>query len=327
VQGTRRGPVLTVRAPNSTQAVAGGAGRCDPDGRAAMAVARTQGVRTEDRIVAVDSSRLAAVARMPGQDPAEPGPPAAPAGRAGADGADGPLTLGGPRGSRPRRRRDGRAAAESEALWTSAAGRRLRCAGGRPPHLRGRRPRLRRGVPAGRAGADRAAPAQPGQGRDHPGVRLTQPGGGLNPAALADVTRWRPPLGPVGIGTIVTAHQDRLALSLYTGPKPPGQRIDPRLMVNAAPAPAAGRARRSRPNNAGPGRPGVGAGRVAGAVPGGGHRAGPAPGWRDRRPGRPRVRPSAATTSAAESAALEVWLTADAPGFGAGRLRERGCGS
>src|SRR6185436_8465826 len=43
----------------------------DPDGRVAMAVARTQGVRTEDRIVAVDSSRLAAVAQLPGQDPAE----------------------------------------------------------------------------------------------------------------------------------------------------------------------------------------------------------------------------------------------------------------
>ena len=142
--------------------------------------------------------------------------------------------------------------------------------------------------------------------------------------ALGDVTRWRPQLGGVGIGAVIDAHDGRLALSLYTGPRPPGQRIDARVLPMTAPAPLPIVLAGVRPEarKAGDDRITVlgGSGvpyQVVATVP-----------------ALPRVGGSGAlmdleyalrsNDGPAESAALEVWLTADAPDLIIAGLAELG---
>ena len=134
------------------------------------------------------------------------------------------------------------------------------------------------------------------------------------------MTRWRPPLGPVGIGTVIAARDGRLRITLYTGPRPPGQRIDARVMVNAGPGPAADRAGRTSPGAA-PGRrrPDHRAGRDPGAVPGGRRRCRCCPGSARPACWSTWSTPSAATTRAGEAAVLEVWLTVRRSGRPGGR--------
>ena len=79
--------VLVVQARGAAQLLAA-VRAVDPEGRYAMAVARTEGARTSDRVVAVDSARLARVANLPQGDllhPPTPEPPMVTDGRLSLD--------------------------------------------------------------------------------------------------------------------------------------------------------------------------------------------------------------------------------------------------
>jgi hypothetical protein len=288
----------------------------DPDGRYAMAVARTDGVRPENRIVAVDSTRLAQVLRLPdgagtaaalagGLHPAAPAPPSV---------VDGALTLdiSGP---------DGLHLDESLDLRLH-----LSTVDGVPrqidfaalaPGRRTLEAAVSGCVPECRlVSIELVAPvlinrSRPAAVEIH---GLRQPDRDVLPASLlGDVTRWRPQLGGIGIGPVVNARNGQLTLSLFTGPRPPGQRVDARVLPIAAPAPLpivlAGP--RPEPRKAGDERINVLGGT---GVPY--HVVGTAPAL-------PRVGGSGALVDLeyalrsndgpAESATLEVWLTPDAP--------------
>jgi hypothetical protein len=291
----------------------------DPEGRYAMAVARTEGLRTADRVVAVDSSRLARVAQMSAGDLLHPALPAPPEVHDGALRLD----VAGPTGLRDEESVGLRlhlstvdGGARQVEFVSLAPGRRVIEA-----PVSGCAPSCRL------VSLELVAPVL--INRFRPATveiyGLTQAAGDVvTPAVLGDVTRWRPQLGPIGIGTVVDAHDDRLALSLYTGPRPPGQRMDARVLPISAPAPLpvvlAGP--RPEPRKAGDGRITVLGGssvpyQVIASVP-----------------VLPRVGANGvlvdleyalrSNDGSAESAALEVWLTADAPDAVVAGLAQRG---
>jgi putative ABC transport system permease protein len=147
---------------------------------------------------------------------------------------------------------------------------------------------------------------------------------GVPPATLTDMTRWRSPVGVVGIGTVLSVQEDRMSLTLYSGPRPPGQRIDPRVLANAAPTPLPIVLAGARPEQrrAGDDRVVVlGGARVPYQVVA-------------EVPVLPRVGAAGALVdleyaqrsndAPGETAALEVWLTGDAPDSLVDALRERG---
>ena len=158
--------VLDVRATSSAhllQAVRA----VDPEGRYAMAVARTEGVRTEDRVVAVDTTRLARVALVKDTDWAQR---PAPAGPGHADHRRRPDHAGrGRAGGAGARRVHGPAPASVHRGRSRPYGRSGSADRG-PAHVPGDGERLRAGVPAGRPGAGRA-PAR--RARRRPGSRST----------------------------------------------------------------------------------------------------------------------------------------------------------
>ncbi len=299
----------------------------DPEGRYAMAVARTDGVRPENRVVAVDSTRLAQVLRLPGGGdaaaalaeqlhPDAPVPPSVLDGRLILD-------LAGP---------DGLVADESLDLRlhlvTVDGSQRQVDFAALTPGRRTLETAVTGCAPACRlVSLELVAPVL--INRQRPATveiyGLAQPDRQVVPATvLGDVTRWRPQLGATGIGPVVDARNGRLALSLYTGPRPPGQRVDARVLPVTAPAPLpivlAGA--RPEPRKAGDARITVLGGtsvpyRVVGTAP-----------------ALPRVGASGALVdlefalrsndAPAESASLEVWLTADAPDAVIGGLADYG---
>ncbi len=280
----------------------------DPEGRYAMAVARTEGPRTADRVVAVDASRLARVAQLSAGDLLHPALPQPPQVR------DGPLRLdvAGPTGLR-----DDESVGLRLRLNTVDGVAHLVDFASLAPGRRVIEATVSGCVPSCRlVSLELVAPVL--VNRFRPATvevyGLAQAAGDVvTPAVLGDVTRWRPQLGPTGIGPVVQARDDRLALSLYTGPRPPGQRIDARVLPVSAPAPLpvvlAGA--RPEPRKAGDERITVLGGssvpyQVIASVP-----------------VLPRVGADGvlvdleyalrSNDGPAESAALEVWLTADAP--------------
>jgi putative ABC transport system permease protein len=237
--------VDSVTTPNSTTLLAA-VRQADPGGRHAMAVARSAGARPVDRVLAVDTTRLAAVADLgPSFDSGEVErltgllrPPAP----APVFVHDGPVTVEASPAGRP---------ADDPAVAPGAdpaVGLRLHLVGpDGAAHtvdvgpVSGPRRAYRATVAGcpGRAGCRLAALELLTEGPVTVDVfRVAQAGGDVvAPAVLGDVTRWRPRLGPVGVGNVIAARDGHLAISRHTGPLPPGQRSDPRVFLADVPTP------------------------------------------------------------------------------------------
>jgi hypothetical protein len=241
VQAVGAHRVLTVQAATSTALLAA-VRDADPEGRHAMAAARTAGPDVEDRVLAVDTSRLAAVVDLPASyglpDPAalarllhppSPDPLAV---------LDGPITVdaGGPADLGP-------AYAVTLRLQVAdRAGRLLAVDIGPLEQPR----RTYTGEVAGCAGGCRLISIElvsPARIRESLGGSvevhgIAQGDGEIASAALlGDISRWRPPAGAVGVGTVLRAGDGVLRVSLFTGPMPNSQRVDPRVFVVDAPTP------------------------------------------------------------------------------------------
>jgi ABC-type antimicrobial peptide transport system permease subunit len=320
--------VLSVRAANSSTLLAA-VRAADPDGRYAMAVAWTNGVRAENRVLAVDTTRLAAVAPIPSaygvssDRLAELLRPPAPAAPRLVDGlvaldAQGPAQ---PRADLP----------VSVRLHLSTMDGVERTVDFGPIGARSSYPGTVQGCPPP-AGCRLAsvepvlAPREATPAQSTISLYgLRQAGADVVPAAVfADITRWRAPAGSVGVGNVVSARDGRLALTPYTLPPPAGQSVDNRVFVVDAATPIPVVLAGARPEERRPGDERIvllGADRVAYQVVG---TAAVLPSlgasgalvdleYAQRDNGRP-----------AESAALQVWLTADAPDRVVSAIRSRG---
>ena len=309
--------VLTVRAANSTTLLAA-VRAADPDGRYAMAVARTAGVRAETRVLAVDTTRLATVAPFPSAygassehlaDLLRPPVPTAP--RL----VDGPVALdaAGPEQPRP----DLPVSLRLHLSTVDGLGRTVDFG---PLTSRRSYQAQVSGCPAP-AGCRLTAvepvlplrEATPAQSTISL-YGLNQGGADVVPAPVfGDIARWRAPAGSVGVGNVVLAKDGRLALTPFTTPPPAGQSVDNRVFAIDAATPIPVVLAGERPQARRPGDERItllGADRVAFQVVG---TAGVLPSlgssgtlvdleYAQRDNGRP-----------VESASLEVWLTADAP--------------
>lgn len=330
--------VLTVRAANSTTLLAA-VRAIDPAGDFAMAVARTDGSRVETRVIAVDSTRLAAVALPPkgfgggdqhggsgGSDwdslatllrPPAPSAPSI---------TDGPITvdLKGPaelRADRPLGLR----------LHIITATGTLTTVDFGPVGVDRRTYQASvTGCPAARCrllaleAVTQLADASPAQVTlDLYGI--AQPGGAVVAAPmLSDITRWTGQVGAAGVGNVLTAGDGHLTIAPYTAVLRPGQRRDLRVFVVDAPIPLPLVLAGSRPVAQ---RPGDGRFTIMGT---------------ERVSYRvvasttvlPRVGVYGAlvdleyaqrtVTRAAEAAVLEVWLNAAAPDDTVARLQGQG---
>jgi putative ABC transport system permease protein len=240
--------VLTVRAANSTMLLAA-VRKVDPHGDFAMAVARTDGASAENRLLAVDSSRLAAVAIAPEgfgvsdvdsvarllRRPAMPSPSI----------GDGPITvdLKGPPGlsaDRPVALR----------LHVMTAGGGLTTMDFGP--LTSYRNTYQANVttcPGAGCRLVAVEPVMPIQDatavRDATPVQTTMELYGITqssrdvapPSMLADITRWSGQVGAVGVGNVLSARDGHLSITPFTGALPQGQRRDYRVFVVDAPVP------------------------------------------------------------------------------------------
>jgi hypothetical protein len=233
--------VLTVRAENSAALLAA-VRSVDPAGTYAMAAARTFGPTSEDRVLAADTSRLLAVAkfsdeyrlgdasRLPGLlHPPAPEPLMV---------ADGPVTLdlAGPVDLGPGlpmslrlNLADGLGQARAADVGPLTPDRRAyeTTVAGCPQ-------------PCRLVSIELVAPSRIKQGQ--PGtVAVYAIGQGdrevVPRAVLGDVTRWRSQVGSVGIGPLLRAEDGVLSLALHDGTVPPDQRVDARTFVVDAPAP------------------------------------------------------------------------------------------
>jgi ABC-type antimicrobial peptide transport system permease subunit len=233
--------VLTVRAANSSTLLAA-VRAADPDGRYAMAVAETAGVRAESRVLAVDTTRLNAVAPFPQAyglssehlaellRPPTHEPPRM---------VDGPITLDAEGPAQPRADLP-----VSVRLHLSTVDGSVRTVDFGPLGNRGSYQSQVQGCPppAGcRLTAIEAVlplrEATPAQSTISL-YGLRQAGADVvGPAEFADITRWRAPAGSVGIGNVVSARDGRLALTPFTQPLGSGQSADNRVFVVAAPTP------------------------------------------------------------------------------------------
>ena len=240
--------VLTVRAANSTMLLAA-VRKVDPDGDFAMAVARTDGFVTENRLLAVDSTRLAAVAiapegfgvsnmdtlarllRRPAMPPLSIG--------------DGPITV------------DLKGPSELSADRPVALRLHFMTAGGGLTTMDfGPLTSYRHTYEANVTTCPDAScrlvavePVMPIQDvtpiPDATPVQTTmelygiaQPGRDVAPPSmLADITRWSGQVGAVGVGNMLSARDGHLSITPFTGGLPQGQRRDYRVLVVDAPVP------------------------------------------------------------------------------------------
>jgi hypothetical protein len=146
----------------------------------------------------------------------------------------------------------------------------------------------------------------------------------VSAAGFADITRWRAPAGAVGVGNVVSARDGRLALTPFTSPPPAGQSVDNRVFVADATTPIPVVLAGARPEARRPGDERItllGADQVnfqvvatATVLPNlGGSGVLVDLEYAQRDNGRP-----------VESAALQVWLTDDAPPSVVAGLRSHG---
>jgi hypothetical protein len=325
--------VVSVSAPNSI-ALLTAVRAVDPEGRYAMAVARSTGARPADRVLAVDTTRLAAVADLD---------------RAfDADEVDRLTRLLRPTTPAPVVVHDGTITVDVRHTGLPEGFPPDSPAAQRPIELR-----LHLVDPKGAARTVDVGPI--GEGRrthratviDCPGdagcrfvalepiaelpvtvevFRISQfDGDVVTPAVLGDVTRWRSRLGPVGVGNVIKARDGRLTLSRRVGGLPPGQRRDGRVFLADAPAPLPVLLAGPRPE---PDRAGDERFRFLGAE------ALPFAVVAEARL-VPRLDEGAlvdleyaqrSLASSVEVASLEVWLSADAPAGLVDRLRGAGLG-
>ena len=320
--------VLAVRAQSSA-ALLGAVRAADPSGAYAMAVARTGGAKVEDRLLAVDSTRFAAVAELSEQyGLGDPGRitdllrPAAHPSIAVSDGvitvdATGPVDLG---PLRPVELRFHLAAADGAIRQANF--------GALQPDRRTYQATVSgcetacRLVSMELVAARRIAEGQPATVELY---GITQAGAEVvSPAVLADVTRWRPQGGAIGIGNLISAKDGRLAISLHTGVVPVGQRVDARVFVAdaATPLPVLLAGERPTARRAGDERvTAMGTEQVAFRVVGTANllpRLGANGLLADLEYAQRQV------ARAGEAAALEVWLAPGAPEQIVTALRERG---
>jgi hypothetical protein len=228
--------VLSVQAPSSASLMAD-VRAADPSGRYAMAVARGAGGPAADQVLAVDTSRLAAVGQLPAElglpDPAtlaralHPRDPVVPSL------TDGPATVD----------------VDLDGTPTSVMPVRLRLhlvdpAGGWHPVDFGPLQPGRRGYTAVVGDCPdgcRLAALEPVTQRPQASLAVygvTQSGRAVvSDTQLGDIANWRPPSGPADLGTQIAAGDGRLTLSLYSGPFPRYSHLDRRVFVAAAPTP------------------------------------------------------------------------------------------
>jgi hypothetical protein len=227
--------VLTVRADSSASLLAG-VRAADPSGRYAMAVARGTGVTAADRVLAVDTSRLAAVAQFPAElglpdattlagrlHPSTPAPPTL---------SDGSVTLTASLSTVP-------GAPEVPVVMelVSPTGAWLTVTFG--PVSPGTRAYLGTvtGCPTGcRLAAFQVDPAEPGVTVTLSGLDQA-PREVVSEAAFGDIARWRPPTGPNAIGPTIATDAAGLSLSVDNGARASADRRDPHVYFAAAPAP------------------------------------------------------------------------------------------
>jgi hypothetical protein len=319
---------LSVRAANSSALLAA-VRAADPDGRYAMAVARTTGVRAESRVLAVDTTRLAAVAPIPAaygfssDRLAELLRPPAPAAPRLVDGpvrldAEGPPQ---PRADMPVRVRlhlstvDG---VEHTVDIGPLAGRRVYDATvqGCPAPAGCRLTSIEPVLPL-----RDSTPAQTTISL----YELRQADADVvSPAAFADISRWRAPTGASGVGNVISARDGRLALTPFTQPPPSGLSVNNQVFAVDAVTPIPVVLAGDRPEARRPGDERIfmlGGDRVSYQVVG---TAAVLPGlgaqgvlvdleYAQRDNDRP-----------VESAALQVWLTADAPARVVDAIRAHG---
>ena len=141
---------------------------------------------------------------------------------------------------------------------------------------------------------------------------------------LGDVTRWRPPVGASGVGTVMAATDGRLRISLYTGVLAPGQRSDQRVFVADAPTalPVLLAGVRAQPPRAGDARVNaLGSDRVGFQVVG---TAAMLPRVGDKGVLADLEYAQRDVDQTSEAAVLEVWLSADAPAEVVERLKTYG---
>jgi hypothetical protein len=318
--------VLTVQAPNSTMLLAA-VRAADPSGEHAMAVARGTGVRVESRILAVDSTRFAAVAEIPTGGgtatdiarllrPAAQSAPVVQAGALTLDAAGPPQ----PETDRPVRLRvhlaagDGTETTVDFGPLTAARATYQATVTGCPGGCRlvSFEPvlNLQDAIPAATQ-VSLYSLAQ--SGREV-----------VSGAMFSDITRWRTQVGSVGLGEVVSARDGRLALAPFIRPLPQSQRRDLRVFSvdTPVPLPVVLAGARPVPVRAGDERITVlGTERVAFQVVG---RAAVLPRLGDIGGVVDLEYAQRMVTNGTENAVLEVWLTADAPAEVLDRLRGAG---
>ncbi len=321
--------VLTVRALNST-ALLQAVRNVDPEGAYAMAVARTEGVSTEDRLLAVDSSRLSTVvassAGFGGSDVGELARLLRPDVKPLAMVGDGPLTvdLTGPAEAVPK------GPVRLRLHLMSTAGVRSTVDFGPLGSARASYPAEVTGCPQRSCRLvalepvltfERATPAQSQltifgiQQPDHVVV---------DAQALSDITRWSGQLGKAGLGNVLSARDNQLTITPYTDDLPRAQRRDYRVFALSGPSPLPIVLAGARPDQA---RAGDGRFTVLGVsgyayqvvaattvLP----RLGASGGVADLEYAQRSL------AGAPESAALEVWLNAAAPADTVDRLEAAG---
>lgn len=309
--------VLTVQAQNSTALLAD-VRAADPAGRYAMAVAYSAATRT----LAVDTTRLAAVARLSRDyglpDAATLARELRPAAPAPVVLRDGPVEVdvGLEAGT-------GTGAATLTLAYADAAGQVRDARFG--PLASGRRGY--EATVSGCAGGCRLVSLAPSTVAGTATVSvysIAQAGGGATGAEMGDVRLWHSQVGPGSTGPLIATTGGGLAITVSGGPPPDGTYLDDGVYFASAPLPLPVAIAGGEPAQDQPGDPRVtalGAVRVPYQVVASG-----------------RALPRAGTTGvlmdlaaaqgvlglAHESVTLEVWLTADTPASVLAALRARG---
>jgi len=314
--------VLTVRAPSST-ALLGAVRAADPSGTHAMAVARSGAIGADDSLLAVDSTRLAAVAVLPPEygagDAADLArrlrPAAGPMVVVGA----GPLSL------------EAREPLPVPGEPASVRAHLVAADGSRHEVEFGPLDSQRRAFEAtadGCADGCRLLALELATPRTSATIELYRLGQAgrdvVSGEQFADVTRWRGPAGAGGVGNLFVAGDGRLEMSLFTGEHPPDVVVDRRVFVADSPLPLPTVLAGDRPR---PRRPGEERRLVMGAdtVP---YTVVTTASVLPRLGGRGVMvdleYAQHSIGDANEVVTLEVWLAADAPASVVDGLRDRG---
>ncbi|HEU0240846.1 MAG TPA: FtsX-like permease family protein [Micromonosporaceae bacterium] len=238
--------VLTVRAQNSTVLLAD-VRSADPTGRYAMAVARGNAATTNERVLAIDTTRLAAVADLS----PELGLPAAaklarllrPTAPVSAVLTDGAVTIEATGSTQDPGATIVMDLVDSTGGWRSVTfGPLTADAPGAAATIAGHPPAVA-DYPAtvtGCAAGCRLAAFELGSDRQGVAVTLsglTQAGRTvISTAEFGDIAHWRPPTGPSLIGPDISAGSDGLTVSAYRG-EVGTDRVDPHVYLAAVPTP------------------------------------------------------------------------------------------